>query len=191
MDAINSVVGAINAGFRLARANAYWIVGLSLIAYYAVPPNLVSKIKPFFRKLSAGGGSGRGEAATMTYGALSSSPSGGGGSLGSSGGAGGKGNGDRSSGDASREEMIRVRMRQQEILNERSKEAEKLRKEKAEKERARRNAAAQHKKNLGGNRLGDSGGSSSSNAGGGASAGGGGGGFNPMQPWNSGSGGYR
>eukprot|EP00980_Cylindrotheca_fusiformis_P029794 scaffold23862_cov98-Cylindrotheca_fusiformis.AAC.2 len=70
-----------------------------------------------------------------------------------------------------------VRQRQQELANERAKQAAIVRKEKEEKERERKNHAAK-KKTTSGDRLG---GASEGRACG----------YNPMQPWTANSSGYR
>lgn len=79
------------------------------------------------------------------------------------------------------EEIIQVRLRQQEIANERAIEAAKIKKKKMEEERERKNNVAKERKTLTmkGNRLGN------------ASATGTGG-YNPLQPHSSGgTGGYK
>jgi len=82
--------------------------------------------------------------------------------------------------------VLRVRLAQQELAHLRAVEAEKARKERAAKERERKNAVARQSKSAGGgdgNRLGG--------GGGGGGSGTARGGYNPLQPWNSGTGGYR
>jgi hypothetical protein len=90
------------------------------------------------------------------------------------------------SSDDHRQEMMRVRMRQQEEAQKQSLEGSKLRQIKEDEVKKRKNEAALHekKKNKGGVKLG----TASSNA-----SGSGSGGFNPMQPWsaNAGGGGYK
>jgi hypothetical protein len=109
-------------------------------------------------------------------------------------------NSSRNNGISRDEELRQVRLRQQEIANERAKEAAKLRKEKEEAERERKNNVAKKKPPSGdGERLGtgslndndnqaitkrkkkmDTTSNSSSS-----------GGYNPMQPWTSHASGYR
>ena len=82
------------------------------------------------------------------------------------------------------EEMRQVRLRQQELANDRAKEAAKRRKQKETEERERRNHIAKKKPPTNGNRLGD-GRSNSKNNGGNSS------GRNPLQPWASSTASYR
>jgi hypothetical protein len=78
------------------------------------------------------------------------------------------------------EEIQRIRLRQQEIANERSIEAAKIRKQKEDEERERKNHIAKEKKKniTDGNRLGHASDTGT-------------GGFNPLQPWSSTAGGAR
>ena len=75
--------------------------------------------------------------------------------------------------------MRQVRLRQQEIANERAKEAEKRRKEKEAMEQERRNNVAKQSTTI------DSDSKRTDTA---ADSGGG---YNPMQPWTANSSGYR
>jgi hypothetical protein len=84
-----------------------------------------------------------------------------------------------------REDLMRVRLRQQEIANEKAQEAEKIRKEKEAKDRERRNACAKPSDPKGGTKLGGGSGSSPSSTPTTSS------GYNPMQPWSSNGRGYR
>lgn len=77
------------------------------------------------------------------------------------------------------EELRQVRLRQQEVANQRAQEAAKIRKEKEAEERDRKNHVAK-KRPTGGDRLGSTEASSSAS-----------GGYNPMQPWSSQTSGYR
>lgn len=77
------------------------------------------------------------------------------------------------------EELRQVRLRQQEIANQRAQEAAKLRKEKEAQEKDRKNHVAK-KRPTGGDTLGK-----------GSSAASRGGGYNALQPWSSQSSGYR
>jgi hypothetical protein len=90
------------------------------------------------------------------------------------------------SSDDHKQEMTRVRMRQQEEAQKRSLEASKLRQIKEDEDKKRKNELALHekKKNKGGVKLGTASSSGSASASGG---------FNPMQPWsaNAGGGGYK
>lgn len=70
---------------------------------------------------------------------------------------------------------MRVRLAQQELANERAKEAAKNRKEEEAKEKERKNNVAKPKPKPGGSRLGES----TTNS------------YSPLQPWSSSSGGYK
>jgi hypothetical protein len=93
---------------------------------------------------------------------------------------------------SSREEEIRqVRLRQQEIANQRAKEALKLRKEKEAAEKERRNSVIIQKHLNGGRRIDGVGESKDSSGANESNNDNSGGGYNPLQPWTANSSGYR
>lgn len=82
-----------------------------------------------------------------------------------------------------REEMLKVRLEQQEVSSNRAIAAEKIRKEKEREEKKRKNEKSLHKNKIGGNRLGQTDDATTNTTSSSR--------FNALQPWASNSSGYR